>query len=799
MSQLLRVWRRAPFPAALAVLSLAVGWAVTTVVASAWVAFRFGPLPYRHGEQTYAILAHDTWAGDVREWSLTRTEYVASIGRSLPPKFTFLLQTYDGASLQAPGVDRHIGWDVVSPGFFEALGVSAERGRVFGAADSASGNTHVVVLSQRLWRTAFNGQESVIGSRVYLGSVQYEVIGVMSRQLDAWTGGSNIAEAWIPMTAGWIASKDRNHASQGFITGVTRENRAEAETAVRVAVDDLHRALPGKTAHLRVELGTLRRYLFEREWVTLLLPIAVAGASGILFISCLNFAVLVLLRGAARQREFAIRSALGASPWRIVGRVLAEGQVLVAIALVIGVLLATWLVQGLHLFGALVFPGWIEPGLNWRVAALVTVAGVATGALFAVPAARLLRRSDAQQTLRTGGGSATFSGSTLRLVDALVFGELLITAVALPIGVMFAVRTLREARLDVGYDYSNLVRATMEGRRAGGPGTARTRVPTDFAKTVAAIGGVTSTSAGYLSHAATAGAAAGAGPAPHELDESPLVGYSAGSLLRTMQAQLLAGRFPSATEEASLAPVALLSKSAARQLFGAQNPIGMSVFIQPADGAKTNLTVIGVVNDMRTSVFQRSDAWGAVFTLIPSPDSMNASLYARLPDASAASVERLRAQLARAVPGADVMSIATVESSLRSGLSQLRVMAFTFGAIASVFVILAVAGVFGATAYSVRLRLREVGIRRALGATDGNIAALVTRSTARRALAASVIGLSLGIIAVDQIANDGNLLTNQPGTVALTVAAMLLVVLAGALGPVLRGLRVSPMEVLRDE
>jgi putative ABC transport system permease protein len=126
-------------------------------------------------------------------------------------------------------------------------------------------------------------------------------------------------------------------------------------------------------------------------------------------------------------------------------------------------------------------------------------------------------------------------------------------------------------------------------------------------------------------------------------------------------------------------------------------------------------------------------------------------------------------------------------------------MAFTFGAIASVFVILAVAGVFGATAYSVRLRLREVGIRRALGATDGSIATLITRSTARRAFAASVIGLSLGIIAVDQIANDGNLLTNQPGTVALTVLAMLLVVLAGALGPVLRGIRVSPMEVLRDE
>ena len=307
------------------------------------------------------------------------------------------------------------------------------------------------------------------------------------------------------------------------------------------------------------------------------------------------------------------------------------------------------------------------------------------------------------------------------------------------------------------------------------------------------------TSTGEVSRAADAGAAAASTRAQDVLGESPMVGYSAGSLLRTFQAQLVAGRLPSAAEEATRAPVALLSTSAARRLFQSQDPIGKSVFVAPHDGAKVFLTVIGVVNDMRTDLMRSADSWATVFTLIPSPDSMNASLYARVPDASPTAMEHLRAQLERAVPGAEVMTVATVESSLEHGLGELRILALTFAAIVSAFVILAVAGVFGATAYSVRLRLREVGIRRALGATDSNIATLVTRSIGRRALAASVIGLALGIIAADELANAGSLLTQQPLVIAVTIVAMVLVVLAGALGPVLRGLRVSPMEVLREE
>src|ERR1019366_5312709 len=216
MTSLLRAWRRAPFPAALAVLSLAVGWAVATVVASGWAAFRFGPLPYRHGDETIALLAHDLPKGWDRESNVTRTEFVQAIGEALPGKFGFVMQTEDGASLQAAGVDRNLQDVAVSPGYFEALGASAEHGRTFGIADSVSGNTHVIVLSNRLWRTAFGARESVIGSQVYLDSIRYDVIGVMPRQLDEWQG----QEGWVPMDAGWLASKKRDQLSQGFVTGV---------------------------------------------------------------------------------------------------------------------------------------------------------------------------------------------------------------------------------------------------------------------------------------------------------------------------------------------------------------------------------------------------------------------------------------------------------------------------------------------------------------------------------------------------------------------------------------------------
>jgi putative ABC transport system permease protein len=790
------VWRRAPFPAALAVLSLAVGWAVATVVASGWAAFRFGPLPYRHAEETIALLAHDLPKGWDREINLTRTEFVQEMGLALPTKFGFVMQTEEGNSLQADGVDRNLQDVVVSPGYFEALGVNAEHGRTFGTADSASGNTHLIVLSNRLWRSAFGAREGVIGSRVYLDSVLYDVVGVMPRKLDEWQG----SEAWIPMDAAWLASKNRNHLSQGFVTGVTRANRAEAEVAVRRAVIELHRVNPEKAKHLRVELAPFRRYLSERTFATvILLPVAAAVAAGILFVGCLNFAVLVLLRGAARSREFAIRSALGASPWRIVRRVLAEGEVLVAIALLIGVLIAMWIVQGLHLFEAPIFPGWIEPGLDWRVAGIIALAGVASGAIFALPAVRVLRRGDAQQTLKSGEAGASLNRRTLRLVDALVFAELMLTAIALPTGTMYGVMTLRETRLDVGFNYSGLVHVTLQGRRTGGPGTARTRVPADLARAAATITGLQAVTDGGVDHATAAGAASARGCTERALGGSPRVGFSAGSLVRTLQVPLLAGRLPSAQDEATLAPVALLSKSAAQQLFEGESPLGRSVFIEPYGGVRTFLTVVGVVSDTRTDVLQRTDSWATVFTLMPQPDSMNGTLYLRMSNPTPARIEALRGELARAVPGADVMKLATVESSLRNGLSQMRILALSFGAITSVFVVLAVAGVFGAAGYSVRLRLREVGIRRALGATDRGIAALITRSIGVRALTASMLGLSIGPAGASSLANGGNLLTKQPGVVLVTVAAMLLVVLAGALGPVLRGLRVSPMEVLREE
>jgi ABC-type lipoprotein release transport system permease subunit len=551
---------------------------------------------------------------------------------------------------------------------------------------------------------------------------------------------------------------------------------------------------------MRVNFVPLRQFMFQRSYLTsILLPFSSIVAAGILLVGCLNFAVVVLLREVSRTREFGIRSALGASPWRILRRVLAEGQLLVAFALTAGILIAIWAVQGVRVLAAPIIPGWIDLHLDWRISVVMALAAVAAGALFALPAARVLRGFDVQRSLRIGDGNAALSRRAMRLLDALVFGELLLAAVFLPMGMLFGVMTLRENRLNVGFNYHDLVQVDLVGRRAGGPGTSRLPLPHGMAQAARGIPGILSVSGGHIAFTNGDGPAFRTDQDQAAHADVPRIAYSSASFLRTFGVAATQGRLPTLAEEESNSPVAVLSATAALRLFPQENPIGRSIIFDDGYLGRRSLTVVGIVNDVRMDVMQARDSWATVFTLIARADSLQSTLYLRVPNFSVSRGDALKAQIERVAPGAEVARITTEEASLDRGLTQLRVTAASLLAITAVFIVLAIAGIFGTAAYSVRLRLREVGIRRALGAPDLGIVRLLAGSIGRRATLAALIGLPAGVAALTLVSNGTNPVREEPGMLVAVVVAMLFVVLAGALGPIVRGLRVSPTDILREE
>jgi len=711
--------------------------------------------------------------------------------------------------------------EFVSAEYLTMLGATAWRGRLPGAADDdPAAPSAVAVMSARLWQAQF-GNEYVAGQTVEIEGRPVEIVGVMDRGFAALTGAVDV---WMPMTSSALlfgrAMVAQSQAHWFRVMGRLRSGvsveaaAARAETAVRQAEREFTSPMPGRTMTATVRLLRDARVHPSARAAVLVL----AGAALlVLLIACANLAGLLLARGLARRHEVAVQVALGARRSRVVFGLLVEHFVLAGAGGIAGL--------GVAQLGILALRGaWPERfamsagggggfaalraldagALSLDPATLTFAAGLTllTGLLFGLAPALNLSSAQGSDALRAGARLAN-AARTARYRTGLIAVEVALALVLLAgAGLMMSTMT-RLLRVDRGFDAQNLLtfsysipRSSVHSRDAW---AFHAELLAQLRTDARVAGAATGCAAPMSGHCVLTSVAAAEGRPPIEESARPQIGMHriSDDYFETLGVAILSGRAFDARETASSLPVAILNRTAVRQLFGNEDPLGRTLSIPAKFGPAQVYTVVGVAGD----VLHGGPAGGMMaeaYLPMRQAAPRDASVIVRTTVAPIELVPAIRARLRALEPGIAMADVRTAESIDAVAMADTRVMLWLLGIFAVSAVLLSAIGIWSVVAYTVSQRTREIGVRMALGAEAREVVRLVLRSGARAAALGVILGVPAALAASRLL--QGLLFGTQPAdprvhaVAAVTLAAVAL--LAGWI-PALRATRVDPMRSMR--
>jgi predicted permease len=786
----LRLLRRSPGFACVAVLTLAMGIGGTTALFSAVDGVLLRPLPVRDEGRLVAMAGTNASYLDLKDWEsgLPALESVA-----LHSGVTW---HYD---LVGPDGAERVEGAPVSPGFFEVLGVRAARGRVFGAADGETGS-RLAVLSDGFWRR-LGAAPGVVGRTLTLNGFPYVVTGVMPPGFAFPHEG---AELWtsIPRELPDVLRYRGIHAFRGL--GRLRPGaRVEAAGA---QLDALERRMaaadPEESSGLDWSLVPLRREVVGDARTALL--VLFGGVALVLLIACANVAGLLLARGAARRREFAVRRALGAGTGRLARQLLAESVTLAILGGAAGLLVAAWGAGALAALGPDDVPRASGIELDGRVlgfALLVSIAtGLAFGAAPALTGTRIRSAALAEDGRGAGGRSRT------RVRRALVVGQVAIALVLLA-GAALVLRTLWNlARVDPGFETAHVLAFEItlpESRYEDIP--PQTRFVAALEERLRALPGVEAAGAvgdlpvaedNYVVHnLAVEGRTYGRGEEPEIPHRPATPGY-----FDVLRIPVIRGRGLLPADGGGGQPVAVVNRTMARMLWPDGGVLGSRVR-WARDEASPWITVVGVVGDVRSNALREPEE-PALYTphaQTSVPWRRIVSFVVRTSGDAAALLPSVRREVAALDPGIPVVEARTMDRVLGDSLRRLRLEGGLLAAFAAVALALAALGLYGVIAQLVSERRREIGIRVAVGARGADVVRLVVGEGLRLAAAGVALGAGAAVAATRVL--RAVLYGVEPGD-PLTLAAMGAAALgAAALAswlPARRAAALAPAEALRS-
>jgi putative ABC transport system permease protein len=672
----------------------------------------------------------------------------------------------------------------------------------------------VAIISERLWRSHFNGDAAIVGRTLTLNGQPHTVVGIMPASMRF---PSRLTDVWLPL--GLFVS---TFPPRGTHPGLTAVGKLKTGVTVQQAMADLDtvaRRLEQQYPESSKNLAVLIMPYYETvvRNIRPALFVLIAAVAFVLLIGCANLANLMLSKAEARQREIAIRSALGAGRRRIVQQLLTESLLLAGAGGAIGALLATWAVKAFVASQPTTVPRIDLLAVDGRVLAFVAAISIATGILFGLVPALRASSPDVITALKESiRGSA--SAAAPRLRSALVVAEVAL-ALMLLIGAGLMIRSFgRLMAIDPGFNAERVVAMRVSLPNASYPTRARwTTFHEELlrrVKTLPAIDAVGLNSAvpleggGFESPVIAEGQSM---PSPDRPGTMTLFQTSSPDYFRAMGIQLLRGRTFTKRDTADATPVAVVDEMLVRKLFPDADPIGKRIAFEfPGHGAADMRPlwreVVGVVRHVRHYGMAAEPPFVQIYTpFVQLPFLMlerrpSMALVARTtlePGAVAASIRREVAALDRDIPVYGVQTMATYLAQ-NTEQPRLSMMLLTgFGALA---LLLSVVGIYGVLSYSVSQRTQEIGIRMALGATRRDVLALVVG----HGLLLTVIGIAIGLAASYVVTKSMTALLFQvsphdPWTFAAIVPLLGIVALAASVLPGLRATRVSPIQALRYE
>ncbi len=791
----LRGLRRRPGYTAAAILTLMLGIGATTALFSVLNAVLLKSLPYADSGRLAQVWEHNL-PRDRPENLVSPANFLD--WRSRARSFESLaLYTWASAPLTGDAPEILPG-RAVSTNFFATLGVHPALGRLFVPEDTLVGAPVAMVLSHQLWIRRFGADPSVIGRTVVLRDATARVVGVMPPGFRPM-GSEEYWEPWA-MTSNLAARRGRYAMVIGRLReGITAEAADRELHSIAASLEGEYPVFnKGWTADV---VGLQDQVTGKARPVLLLLAGAIAS---VLLIACANVANLKLGQVLARRTELAVRAALGASRGRILRQMVVEGLVLAAVGGGLGMLAATLGVRLLVRAQLRQIPRLQEVGVDFRVlgfALLITaLAGVAFGL---APALALRERSLRQPLSRRGGeGGSAPHGRTLR--GALVSIQVALSLMLLT-GAGLTVRSLANLlSVQPGFDPKGVL--TVQLRLPGdvyGPPQKKAAFYEELARRIGALRGVSEV--GLVNFLPLRGVAPGTSVHIIGQPEPPAgqalvteVNTIDAAYFEAMRTPLVQGRGFTSADRLGAPRVVLINKTFAQQVLKGAPPVGQHIRVDMAEPDSV-LEIIGIVGDMRRDGLDVDPRPTVFYPFLQGPpaDMTVVIRTSGLPTAMATEVRREIAAMDRSLP---VLSVETLESRLAESTADRRYPMLLLSLLAGLALILSAVGLYGVLAYIVGQRSREIGLRRALGATSAAIARLVAKEGFRFVGLGIAVGLAASLATTRYL---GKLLYGlSPGDpVTLVLVAGVLVGVAGLATwlPTRRALRVDPAVTLREE
>jgi putative ABC transport system permease protein len=792
-----------PAFSAVAVITLALGIGANTAIFSIVNAVLLRPLPYPDADR---IMVLNESSGPGQDYSVALPDYFD--WRNDNTVFEHLAATHkESRNLSGiPGLDpERVSCASVTRNFFNVIGLGAEIGRTFTEDEDKTGASPVVVLSDRLWRRVFNADPTVLGRSVTLHDQSFTVVGVMPPQMTS----PQDTDVWLSMmrrsnNPAWM---DRSHHPMIYVWGKLKPGVTvdQAQTEMKGIAARLEKTYPDTNGGETAVVTPLLDNLVGKYRTNLGLLLGAVGL--VLLIACANLANLFAARGAARAREFAIHAAVGATRGQIIKKLLSESFLIALLGGALGFLFAVWVRSGLIALS----PGDVSRfqqisfdlpvlGFTFLIASLTTV-------LFGLWPAWQASHANVQLALKEGSSGSGDPPSAKRARDWLVISEIALTLTLLVAAGLVLKSFSKMQTLQLGYEPRNLFSARFE--LPWKTYSSREKIGT-FTKAlldkISAIPGVQS--AGIGSNSPLMGGwqtgfyrEGTPAPSPSNMPSADLEVIT-GDYFATFKVPLLRGRTFNDRDTKDSPRVIIIDQAMAEQFFPGEDPIGKRLSVDAGNDEEGNVMseIVGVVPRMRFHAVDEMAPLPIIYCSMAQAQRTSLGLFVRSSMSAAALSKSIRDVAASIDPNQPVFDARPMLDRVQETWGTHRLLSFLFSIFAGLALLLATIGLYGLLAYTTLKRVREIGIRLALGARPAQIRALVLSHGLQLLLIGSVFGLVAAFALSRALQSVLFEVKGIDPRIYLSVGALLFAAtfLASWI-PARRASRVDPVQALREQ
>lgn len=790
----IRMLAKKPVFTVIAVVTLALGIGANTAIFSVVNAVLLRALPYHNAKQLVALASSNT-SGDRDGISIPEAQDFKARMQSLED-----LAAFQSQSVNVTGGDRpdRVRGAFVTANYFKVFNLNPILGRTFADGEDGKGAAKLAVVNEKMWRERLNADKNLEAKKLILNGEPYSVIGVVTDSFKQPFDPD--VEVWMPVSH-FPGNQGQREARFLFGMGHLKPGVtvAQAQAEASVIAGQLAQAYPKENAGRGARVEHLRELLVSGVRPMLWLLFAAVGV--ILLIACANLANLLLARGLTRQKEIAVRAALGASRWRLIRQLLTETTLIGVLGGVGGLLLAHW---GLYALLKLPqnFVNAEDAGVDTRVLLFAMAVSVITGWLFGMLPALQLARPELQSSLKEGARGAGEGSRWNRVRGAFVVAQVALSLLLL-VSAGLLIRSFDKLlRVDVGFNTERLL--SLEYRlprtKYQEPAT-QLNFHRQVIERLQEIPGVQSASlVRGLPFSGNGGTTAivltDREASPKGMEPEVLINTAMPNYFETIGIPLLKGRVFGNQDQADTPPVVVINQLMAQRFWPNQDPLGKQIKFTEDDSMAT---VIGVVGDAKHYWMEETQRPQVYVTFSQGP-GIFATVLVRTTVEPLSLTEQVRQAIWKVDPDQPMWKIRTAEFLLERSTADRRFLMALMGIFATLALVLTVIGLYGVISYLVNQRTQEIGIRMALGAQMGDILRMVLK----QGMVLVVTGVALGLAAAWMLTRlMSRLLYQVSATDPLTFGGISLLLVTVALLacyiPARRATKVDPLVALRYE